>query len=64
MVIGFCWMSTASLQIISHPPAYLPLYVLRTAYMVPEAAGDFQTDGVSCHLSLREGNVNKEGSHG
>lgn len=62
--MGFCCISTASLQIISHPPAYLPLCVLCTAYMVPETAGDFQTEGVSCHLSLREGNVNKEGSHG
>lgn len=63
-VIGFCWISAASLQMISHPPAYLPLHVLCIAYMVPEAAGDSQAEGVSCHLSLREGNVNKEGSHG
>lgn len=64
MVIGFRWISIASLQIIGYSPANLPLYVLHTAYMVPEAAGDFQAEGVSCHLSLREGNVNKEGSHG
>ena len=61
---GFCWISIANLQLISYLPAYLPPYVLCTAYMVPEALGDFQTEDVSCHLSLREGSVNKESSHG
>lgn len=61
---GFCWTSIDNLRLISYPPAYLPPYVLCTTYMVPEALGDFQTEGVSCHLSLRESNVNKEGSHG
>lgn len=60
---GFCWASIAILQLISYPPGYLLPYVLCATYMVPEALGDFQTEGVSCYLSLREGSVNKEGSH-
>lgn len=32
--------------------------------MVSEALGDFQTEDVRCHLSFRESNVDKDGSHG
>lgn len=61
---GLCWVFIANLQPVSDPPAYLLPCGLCTTHMVPEALGDCQSEGVSCHLSLREGGINKKGSHG